>query len=135
MLKGFMANISRTSFGERLANLLGLKPEEGKTFTCTLPQGTFIITLSPELSESERHRYEMLTSKRSVHVEGFFQSFGVEYEVSFDDLDGDGAIGEKDYGGIFDSAEYFIGEEMEGMAARFYRILTEIIEEHIAKSV
>lgn len=126
-----MFEISDKTFGERLACLLGLGPDEGKIFTCSLPQGKFIVTVSPELSAAERVRYEMLSSTRSVHVEGWFHSYGIEHQFSFDDRDGDGMIGICDDGGIFDSAEFFVCDEADGMPHRFYRLLTEIIEDYL----
>jgi len=124
-----------TSFGDRLARLLKLAPEEGRTITCTLPQGTFIVTISPELSTAERVRYEMSDATRSVHIEGWFQSYGVDHQFSFDDRDGDGTIGVWDDGGIFDSAQFFVCEDIDGMPHRFYRLLTEIIEDYLSRSI
>lgn len=126
-----MVEISGKSFGDRLAHLLSLAPDEGKMFTCNLPQGTFIVTVGPELSAAERIRYEMLSSSRSVHIEGWFQSYGVNHQFSFSDRDGDGNIGVWDDGGIFDSAQFFVCEDIDGMPHRFYRLLTEIIEDYL----
>jgi len=130
-----MVEVSDKSFGDRLAGLLHLAPEEGRTFTCNLPQGTFIVTVSPELTAAERNRYEMALASRSVHIEGWFQSYGVDHQFSFDDRDGDGTIGAWDDGGIFDSAQFFVCDEMDGMPHRFYRLLTEIIEDHLSRTI
>ena len=129
-----MGEILDKSFADRLADLLKLAPDEGRTFTCTLPQGTFIVTVSPELSAAERVRYEMSNATRSVHIEGWFQSYGIDHQFSFDDRDGDGTIGAWDDGGIFDSAQFFVCEDFDGMPHRVYRVLTEIIVEHLSRS-
>jgi len=128
-----MVEIFDKSFGDRLAGLLSLAPDEGRTFTCKLPQGTFIVTVSPELTTTERLRYEMLSGSRSVHIEGWFSSFGINHQFSFDDRDGDGTIGAWDDGGIFDSAEFFVCENDDGMPHRFYRLLTEVIEDYLSR--
>ncbi len=128
-----MVEIADKSFADRLAHLLSLSPDEGRTFTCKLPQGTFIVTISPELTAAERIKYEMEFAARSVHIEGWFQSYGVDHQFSFDDRDGDGSIGTWDDGGIFDSAEFFVCEDADGMPHRFYRLLTEIIEDYLKR--
>lgn len=120
------ANTSVKSFGDSLGGMLGLKPKQGKTFTCSLPQGTFIVTVSPVLSENERRRLDMKGS-RSVHIEGHYKSQGITHHFSFSDRDGDGVIGTNDDGGIFDSAQFFICEEVTSQPDDFYRLLTEII--------
>lgn len=121
------------SFADRIAILLNLAPDEGRTFTCKLPQGTFVVSVGPELTMQERHRYGMDSSARSIHIEGWFESFGVGHQFSFDDRDGDGRIGTWDDGGVFDSAEFFVCESDDGMPHRFYRLLTEIIEDYLKR--
>jgi hypothetical protein len=121
---------SYDSFGDRLGEMLRLKPKEGKTFTCSLPQGTFIVTVSPFLSENERRRLNMRGS-RSVHIEGYYKSHGITHHFSFSDRDGDGIIGINDDGGIFDSAQFFICEEVSGQPDDFYRLLIDIIFDYL----
>lgn len=120
------ANTIVESFGDRLGSMLELAPKQGKTFTCSLPQGTFIVTVSPVLSENERRRLNM-KGRRSVHIEGYYKSHGITHQFSFSDRDGDGVIGTNDDGGIFDSAQFFICEEVTTQPDDFYRLLVDII--------
>ncbi len=129
-----MSNIIEKTFADQLAEMLHLGPDEGTTFTCNLPQGIFTVTISAELSSSERTRYEMLDGSRSVHIEGVIYSQGVEHHVSYDDNDGDGKIGFFDAGGMWDSAEFFMCEETDGMPHRFYGLLTEIIKDSLTET-
>lgn len=129
-----MSEIIEKTFADQLADMLKLPPDQGATFTCELPQGRVIVTVSAELSAGERMRYEMMVGTRSVHIEGTIYSYGIEYHVSFDDNDGDGRIGFFDTGGMWDSAEFFMCKERDGMPQRFYGILTQIIRDYLSKS-
>ncbi len=118
------------SFGDLLGKMLHLKPSQGKTFTLNLPQGMFIVTVSPELSQIERRRLNM-KGARSVHIEGHYKSSGIMHQFAFSDRDGDGIIGQNDDGGIFDSAQFFICEELTKQPDEFYHLLTDIILDYL----
>ncbi len=125
-----MKKKSKNSFGERIADLLKLKPDEGRTFTCSLPQGTFIVTVSRVLTDSERRKYGTKLGSRSVHIEGYYKTHGITHQFSFSDRDGDGIIGSNDDGGIFDSAQFFICKGVEGAPDEFYQLLIELVEDY-----
>ena len=135
----------RDTFADRLARWLNLRPDEVGKEVCHLPMGDVTVIISRELTDSERRQYKMITGTRSVHVEGRLNFFGVQYHIAFSDRDGDGEMrGKFDEGGminefenangngILDSAQLYIGEQMNPLPQSFYRMLAKVIDNYFS---